>query len=233
MNTDENFEIKWYSMNLDQKVAEHESIDLKGAIRIIDRYLIGAGQHFENDREAIAATLFGFSKSRTDFIEFCVLGPQQFSFKIEFSNNANSSRFRKIFRPMFQHEEELHSREELVQKTTWFFTFSTEQLVKQIAATERPYKSPLRIPMRATVGNRIFAIIFCAIIGIGSLIVDVHGIFIGRIEAGRGLIFCEKNPTAFWIWVVIYAAIGIGLIRGCVLELKFLQEMRNAHGNRK
>ena len=107
-------------MSLDQKVEEHEPIDLKRATEIANQYVARGSEKFKSGEEAIAATMFGFSKSKSDFIEICVNGAKQISYRIEFSN-PDASWFEKLRGGAFQHGEELHSREELIEKVTEFF----------------------------------------------------------------------------------------------------------------
>ena len=87
--------INWYSMNLHQKVEEHEPVDLKEAIEITNQYLARGGEKYKTDNEALAETMFGFSKSKSEFIEICVNGKKQFSFKFEYSD-PNAHGFRKL-----------------------------------------------------------------------------------------------------------------------------------------
>ena len=41
-------------------------------------------------------------------------------------------KFRKMFKGVFQHQEELHSREELVQKIEEFFTTPVTEIKRQL-----------------------------------------------------------------------------------------------------
>jgi hypothetical protein len=228
-------EIKWYSMNLDQKVEEHEPIDLERAIKIADQYLASGNEKFKDDIEAIAATMFGFSKSKSNFIEICINGPKQISYKFEFSN-PEASWFQKLRNATFRYEDELHSRDKLIQKITDFFSFSSERLVqiykeKGIATTSG--RSPLGNRPNASVGIRIFTIILFSTLGLFLVCWVSQGIYLGKIwwAAGRysnnhgHWIYRDQSHNAFWIWVVIYNAISIWMIRGCFLEFKILKKL--------
>jgi len=127
----ENTEIHWYSMNSRLAVEEHEAIGLDEALKIVDRYLDRGAKRFESAEEAIAETMFGFSYSRSDFIEICINGPDQISYRFEMSD-PDTSWFRKIFKGVFQHEEELHSRDELVQKVEEFFTTPVQEIKQRL-----------------------------------------------------------------------------------------------------
>jgi hypothetical protein len=228
-------EIKWYSMNLDQKVEEHEPIDLKQAIKIADQYLTRGNEKFKDDREAIAATMFGFSKSKSNFIEICVNGPKQISFKFEFSN-PEASWFQKLRNATFRYEDELHSHDKMIKKITDFFSFSSEQLVQIYKSKGIPTasgRSPLGNRPNASVGIRIFTIILFSILGLFLAYCVLQGIYVGRIWWSHGRysnapgywIYRNQSPNAFWIWVVIYTAISVWMIRGSFLEFKIVKKM--------
>src|SRR5215469_5649408 len=141
--------INWYSIGLSGKVEEHEPVDLEEAVGIIDRYLSRMGQKFETDKEALAASMFGFSKAKSDFIEIGVNGSKQFSCKFEYSASG------KPFGRVFQHEEELSSRDELIKKVTEFFNNPSEELARRYKGPKKRTKSPLRIPAHASITTRI------------------------------------------------------------------------------
>jgi hypothetical protein len=113
--------IKWYSTTTKLTVEEHDPIDLAEALKLVDRYLSRGSEKFKTAEEAIAATMFGFSRSKSEFIEICVNGPAQISYKFEISD-PSASWFSKLFQGVFRREAELHSREDLVQKVEEFFT---------------------------------------------------------------------------------------------------------------
>ncbi len=124
-------EIRWYSTNRDLATEEHGPIGLDEALKIVDRYLTRGRDTFESAEKAIAATMFGFSRSESDFIEICVNGPTEISCKFE-AADPNASWFRKLFKGAFQHEEELHSREELVRKVKEFFSTPLDEIRRRL-----------------------------------------------------------------------------------------------------
>jgi hypothetical protein len=123
--------IKWYSMTPKLAVEEHDPIGLDEALKLVDRYLARGGEKFQTAEEAIAATMFGFSRSKSEFIEICINGPAQISYKLEVSDPA-ASWFSKLFKGVFRRETELHSREELVQKVEEFFTTPVQEIKRQL-----------------------------------------------------------------------------------------------------
>ena len=220
-------------MSLDQKVKEHEPIDLKRAIEITDQYLARGSEKFKSDYEAFAATMFGFSKSKSEFIEICINGPEQISCKFEFSN-PDATWFQKLGNRTVRHEEELQSRDEVVQKVTEFFSCSGKQTARSHgASSKRSGRSSLGNKPNASVGIRIFTIILFSVLGLFVACSVVQGIYAGEIwwAAGRysntrgHWIYRDRNPEAFWIWVIIYAAISTWMIRGSLLELKIARKM--------
>jgi hypothetical protein len=126
-----NSDIRWYSINSKLAVEEHEPVELEEALKIVDRYLERGTEQFESAELELASTMFGFSRSKSEFIEICVNGPAQISYKFEMSDPADldASWFRKLLKGVFQHEETLHSRGELVQKVEEFFT-TPAQVIK-------------------------------------------------------------------------------------------------------
>jgi len=75
--------------------------------------------------------MFGFSRSKSEFVEFCINGPRSISYKFEMSD-PNASWFSKFFKGVFQHEEELHSHDELVKKVEEFFSTPMEEIRRRL-----------------------------------------------------------------------------------------------------
>jgi hypothetical protein len=228
----DNSKVNWYSVNRDQKIEEHEPVDLKRAIEIADQYLARGGEKFKDGNEALAATMFGFCKSKTGFIEICVNGPKQISYKLE-SFKPNNSGLQKLRKGAFQSEEELQSREQLVQKITEFFSQSRKQIIQnhrgKLALLRR---SPLGNRPNAPVGIRIFTIIFFTILAACLAYALAHDIRLGetsvphRYSTYHRVIYRIQNPCLFWSVIAAYSAIFIWLIRGCWLEFKIVKKLR-------
>ena len=225
-------------MNLDQKVEKHEPIDLKRAIEIADQYLTHGKEKFDSAEEAIVATMFGFSKSKSEFIEICVNGPKQISYKFEFSN-PNASWFQKLRGGTIRHDEELHSREKLIQKITDFFSYPSEYFVQQYkGVTNSNGRSPLGNPPNASIGVRFFTIIVFSVLGVFMACSLLHGIDDGKIwcpgKYSHGFwAYRDQSPKAFWIGVIIYTATSIWMIRGSLLELKIVRKILKEREKKK
>ena len=112
-------------------VEEHDPIGLDEALKLVDRYLARSCEKFKTAEEAIAATMFGFSRSKSEFIEICVSGPAQISYKFEVAD-PEGSWLSKLFKGAFKREAQLHSREELVQKVEEFFTTPAQMIKRQL-----------------------------------------------------------------------------------------------------
>ncbi len=112
--------IRWYSMTPKLAVVEHDAIGLDETLKLVERYLARRSEKFSTAEEAMAATMLGFSRSKSEFIEICINGPGQISCKFEVAD-MEASWLSKLFKGVFRREEELHSREELLQKIEEFF----------------------------------------------------------------------------------------------------------------
>ena len=123
--------ISWYSMTPELALQEHESVAFNRAIEIVDDYMTRSSQPFKTGENAIAATLFGFSRSTQEFIEICVHGPSKISYKFE-SPDRNVAWFLKPWKGVFSHQEELRSRAELVQRVEEFFLQTPNEILQRI-----------------------------------------------------------------------------------------------------
>lgn len=117
--------LTWYSMNRDLKVIEHDPVGLEEAIQIVDRYMEHAGEHFEWFEDCVAATVFGFSRTKEEFIEISIDGPDLISFKYEAPVHGLKWYQRLWKSSVKQEEKELHSRDELVQHVEEFFRMTS------------------------------------------------------------------------------------------------------------
>lgn len=123
--------IRWYSIDRDLKIEEHESIGLDEALKVVDGYLARASEGIRDGEEAYAATTFGFFRTESEFIEICVNGPDKISYRFE-AASPDTSWLRKLFVNVFRHEEELPSRRELALKVEEFFTTPIEEIKRRL-----------------------------------------------------------------------------------------------------
>lgn len=75
--------ISWYSTDENLSAVDRGVITKEEALKIIDRYFAKLKPRYETAEEAIAETMFGFQKSKEEFVEFCLNGPAEISFKYE------------------------------------------------------------------------------------------------------------------------------------------------------
>ncbi len=123
--------ISWYSITGNLDAEERGPIQLQDALALLDRYLSAGNLTFEDAEQALATTMFGFKRSNSEFIELCVNGPDQISYRLEIWD-LRGPWYRQLFRRVFKHEEELHSREAAVQKVVEFFTTAPEELKRRL-----------------------------------------------------------------------------------------------------
>jgi hypothetical protein len=113
--------IRWYSIDADLQLQEHAPVNLPRAIEIATEYYArGPGTH-ESGEEALSATTFGFSRSPTEFVEFCAHGWTEISCRYE-SADPGASWLRKTFGGTFRHESTLRSKDALTRRIEQFFT---------------------------------------------------------------------------------------------------------------
>jgi hypothetical protein len=128
--------IPWYSVDKDLNLVEHAPVSLERAIIIAEEYFSRANQKFENGEDAISATLFGFSRSPSEFIEICINGPSEISYTFE-SSEPSASWLKKMLGYTFEYGRTLHSKQELIWHIQEFFTCSSVDIVRRIAAGGR------------------------------------------------------------------------------------------------
>ena len=117
-------------MDRNLALEDHEPVDVKQAIQIADTYFGRATEKFATSEDAIAATMFGFSRSPQEFIELCVNGTTQISYKFE-APDKNVPWFLKPWKGIFQQQEDLRSRDELIQRIQDFYSYSPDEILQQ------------------------------------------------------------------------------------------------------
>src|SRR5437763_14392301 len=73
----------WYSIDTDLKTNNQRAVDLDEALAIVRQYFAGIRPFYDTAEEALAATMFGFSRAEDEFIEICVDKTDQASVRIE------------------------------------------------------------------------------------------------------------------------------------------------------
>lgn len=119
--------ISWYSLDSDLKVQKHREVDVGRAIELVGEYYARGFRTYESGEDAISATMFGFSHSPTQFIEFCVHGPSEISFTFE-SADSDAPQLSGSFGDTFRVETVLFSKEEMVERVKEFFAFAPAEI---------------------------------------------------------------------------------------------------------
>ncbi len=123
--------VRWYSMNEEDEIKEHDRLSLEDALEIVDRYVARAAGKRKPDDDGDDGKLFGFFRDKTDFIEFTAYKPNQISYRFEMLD-TEASWFRKLFTRVFQFEEMLDSRKAAVKKVEEFFSTPLEEIKKRL-----------------------------------------------------------------------------------------------------
>jgi len=123
--------IIWYSIDRTLKVESHEPVDLNGAVKIIDQYLSNYKLKYDSGEDALAASMFGFSRGDNDFIEICINGLNLISVEIELPS-VKSNSILNIFKNNYKYIETLDSTYELQKRTHQYFTLSPKELIGQL-----------------------------------------------------------------------------------------------------
>ena len=111
--------VSWYSIDKNLSTIDRGAVTKEEAMRIIDGYFVKVKPHYELAEEALAETMFGFQKSKDEFIEFSINAPTEISFKYEISMP------RKILflsvPKVVQKERTLRSKEEVQVEVSSFY----------------------------------------------------------------------------------------------------------------
>lgn len=127
-----NPQISWYSFNEEQNLCEHPPIDLGTALVVVEDYFAHTLKpSFASGEQALAETMFGFSRSPSEFIEVCLNGPSQISYVFELTE-SDASGLRKLLGGTFRYETELKSKSELIERVREFYTVSPAQIKRQL-----------------------------------------------------------------------------------------------------
>jgi hypothetical protein len=102
----------WYAISTELNVIERGELDLCAALAIVDDYLARLKPKYDSGEEAHAQTTFGFSRASNDFIEICVISPQEILFRIELPRSPNAGLL-ALFRGSFERKRTLPSSEVL------------------------------------------------------------------------------------------------------------------------
>jgi hypothetical protein len=117
-------------MDRDLSAVDHEATTQDGAMAIIDGYFARLRPKYDSGDEAIAETMFGFQRSKGEFVEICINGPDSVSFKYE-TSEARKILFLSMPR-VYQKELTLHSSEEVKAKVRAFFALDSTSFKAEV-----------------------------------------------------------------------------------------------------
>lgn len=126
--------ITWYAMNTELNTVERGQLDLPAALLVIDDYIARLKPKYDSGEEAMAQTMFGFSRTSNDFIEICVHTPTEISFKTVLPRSPTGGFLAKL-RGSFEREQTLRSRDALRRHVTAYFTMAPEQFKAHVQAS--------------------------------------------------------------------------------------------------
>lgn len=118
--------ITWYTMTPELNVQERGPIDLVAALAAVDQYVARLKATYDSGEEAIAQTMFGFSRAPNDFIEICLHGPRQISVTVELPPPPTGGLFAKLRGP-FRRERTFDSADALKRHVAAYFTLTPEE----------------------------------------------------------------------------------------------------------
>jgi hypothetical protein len=122
--------ITWYSMDTRLSLVNHEAVDKEGALAVVDGYFSRYRPKYEGAEEAIAETMFGFQRSKSEFIEICINGLDSISFRYQV---AESKKVLFLTVPRTFHRElTLGSKEETKAKVGAFFELDSTAFKNEI-----------------------------------------------------------------------------------------------------
>jgi hypothetical protein len=123
---------RWYSMDRDLQAVDHEVVGLDAAYRVIDEYFSKLRPHYDTGEEALAQTMFGFSRDDGSYMQICLHAPDVIDIEYDFSVVKNSVS-RAIGRR--QPQERLHARDEVRARAKAYFTESREQFRETVRSS--------------------------------------------------------------------------------------------------
>jgi hypothetical protein len=117
-------------MGKDLSPVIHEAVSSDEAMAIVDGYFSRLRPKYDFAEEAIAETMFGFQRSKTEFVEICINGPSAISFRYQVSE---SRKVLFLTVPMvYQKERTLQSREDTKEKVRAFFELDSNAFKSEI-----------------------------------------------------------------------------------------------------
>ena len=110
----------YYGIDASGDTVEHGRVAATRALEIINERFAALKDKYQSGEEALAATMFGFSRDANTFIEICINASNSISFKYELPLPKKLF----IFQDIYRCELKLRSKEELCSLVKMFFDSS-------------------------------------------------------------------------------------------------------------
>ena len=227
--------INWHSLNADGSIREHGIVDLSQAIELADRYIQTGSEAAENENEDPSATTFGLCKSKTDYIEIEVAGPDLIFVEYHYGKQRPMW-LQKFLGKKLPRLESVESRKQLIEKIMEFFVFPSEILAMRSADKPSdwpPFRSPLGNPRETSVAKRICGITLAWLLGSFYFCWTIDGLMKGGVYVRRFFSHrrdyydVQGHPVGFWLVESISLAISLWIIWQGWKELKIVRRLRN------
>ena len=128
--------IAWYSTNRDLSTEDRGAVDVEAAMDIVRRYFGNLKTHYDSGEEALAATMFGFSRSESDYIELCIHTTTHVALRVEPPPRSSGGVFRRLLRAKAG-DIKLGSQGETEQCVREYFQETPESFRLRLAAAHR------------------------------------------------------------------------------------------------
>jgi hypothetical protein len=123
--------ITWYSTDRNLAAVDRGAVGKKEAMEVIDGYFARLKPHYQSAEDSLAETMFGFQKSKEEFVEICVNGPTEVAFKYEVQS-PRTILFLNLPK-IFQQEATLHSKEEVQSSVALFYDLDSASYKTHVA----------------------------------------------------------------------------------------------------
>ncbi len=123
--------LRWYSTTPALKTKEEDFVSLERALEIAQTYYSKSGKKYETAEEAVADTMFGYSRSEKTFIELCINGFSDISLRFE-APRTGGSWLSRLGNATISIEKTLKDQASMESEITAFFSMSPEQFAKRL-----------------------------------------------------------------------------------------------------
>jgi hypothetical protein len=124
-------EAVWYTIDENLVTRDLHPVTLEEALDVVEKCVKGVRSSYESFEGFVAANMFGFYRSKDEFIEICVHSPSEISVKFELPRTQMPWIVRMCMGP-FQHEETVRSLDALQERVREFFMIAPSELQEKL-----------------------------------------------------------------------------------------------------